>query len=140
MALALLDGSNAAIDVNFSIPGGSATSFKNIAAVWTARINRDFTEATTFASGGWRSRTPGMRQLIGSLAGFASKGWAGADPLVLMSLQAAIAIVLTADTGCTYTFTGHVGSDETTLVAAANSGRIITFESVGVVVTAWVIA
>lgn len=135
MALALLDGSNASIDVSIA-----TASYKCIAAAWTARLVREFSEQTTFCSGGWRARVPGMRQLIGSLAGFASKGSAISDPSVNISTQLPVAMVLTADTGSTFTFSGHVGSDETTMVAAANSGRAIAFESTGAVVTAWVVA
>lgn len=135
MAIALLDGTNAAIDVTIA-----TVSIKAMAAAWTARMLRDFFEQTTFASGGWRARVPGMKQCLVSVAGFSSKGISMSDPLALFATQAPMASVYTADTSCSITGNFHYGSDEHSYVAAGNSGRVIAGESYGPVTTAWVIA
>jgi hypothetical protein len=134
MAYAFLDGTNAAIDGSF---GGS--SIRNIAGVWSARIAREFFERTVFASGIWKQRQPGMMQLTGVFGKFATKSGVLSDPMALMTSTAPIAVVLTADTACTYSFSGHVGSDDQTLVAAANAYGAVAYESYGTVTTAWVV-
>lgn len=136
MALALLDGTNANIDISF---GGA--SHKCLFNYWTADLERDFTEATTFCSSGWRSRIPGMRRLTGRAEGYLGKSTAVTDPTVTgFTSQAAVAIVLTADTGCTYTFSGYVGRVHAGLRAAANSEYAVEFESAGQVTVAWVVS
>lgn len=135
MAYALLNGTQATIDLSFM-----ADSAKCIAASWSARIGREFFDQTTFCSGVWVTRQPGRMQLTGTMSGFGSKGGPLSDPLSLMTGTAPIAMVLTADTGCTYTFSGQVGSNDLTMVAAANAIGGMAYESSGTVVTAWVVA
>jgi hypothetical protein len=135
MAVALLDGSNANIDISF---GG--TSYKTVFNYWSADLERDFTEATVFSSGGWRARIPGLKRLTGRADGYASKGAPQSDPTQSgFTSQTGVAIVLTADTGCTFTFTGFVGRAHTGLRAAANSEFSLEFESTGTVTVAWVV-
>lgn len=131
MALALLNGSQSTIDVSLD-----ATSIKCIAGRWFAQIVRGATSATTFCNNGWVAETPGSLQLIGRIDAFASKGVAYSDPLLYVTKATAVAFILTADTGVTLTFSGHVYEDSMEVVAAANQGRSIGFRSTGAVVSA----
>lgn len=136
MALALLDGTMAAFDVTIA-----TLSYKCMAAYVSADIVREFTERTTFCSaGGWRSRTPGMKQLIGRIDGFLGKGTAQSDPSVLFASTSPLAFVITFDTGCTVTGSMHAGRVHLGLRAQANSEEGIDFESDGVVTFVWVVA
>lgn len=140
--LSLLDGTVATIDVSFGYGAGgtSTTSMKCAFNRISADIVREFTEKTTFCSSGWRSRQPGMKQLIGRLDGFASKGTIYSDPLALFADNTARPFVITVDTGCTLSGNMHAARDHIGLNAAANSERGIDFESTGEVVSAWVVA
>lgn len=135
MALSIIDGTNANIDISIG-----ASSIKCVAGAFSAKIGREFFEQTVFCSGMWVKRQPGRMQLTGMASRFASKGAAYSDPLAFMTSSTAIAFVLTADTSCTYTFSGHVSSDDMTFVAAANATGGIAYESYGAVVTAWVVS
>jgi len=73
MALSLLDGTNAAIDMVITI-ASATNSVKCSFGYMSADVVREFTEKTTFCSSGWRSRQPGMKQVVGHLDGFVSKG------------------------------------------------------------------
>lgn len=135
MAITILDGSN----VNVDIALGSV-SYKCVANYWSADIVREFTEATTFCTTGWRSETPGLKQLIGHMDGFASTGFAGSDPLALFSSQTGVSFALTATTGCAFVGTCHMARDHTGIRAAQNSERAIDFRSKGAVSTAWTVS
>jgi hypothetical protein len=137
MALSLLDGTSAAVD--FTI---ATISYKCIANYLSIDFVRDMFEYTTFCTaGGWRTRTPGMKQGIGRLDGFAAKGVTTiVDPLALFSGSAGSAFVFTVDTGCTLTGTLVVTRDHTGMRAAANSERGIDFETQGAVTSVWVTA
>lgn len=134
MALTIIDGSNANIDITIA-----TNSLKCQASYWSADIARDFTEQTTFCTSGWRARLPGLKQLLGAIDGFLGKGVAGANPSIYVASTAAQAYVLTADSGCTFTFDGHAGRVHSGLRAAMNSEFAINFESYGAVTTAWVV-
>jgi hypothetical protein len=134
MSLALLHGSNSAIDISL---GG--TSVKCSFARWIATITRGSTRTTTFCSGGWVEEQPGDKQLLARLDGYASKGVAYSDVLVWVTAAASIAVVLTADTSCTLTFQANVFEDGIELVASNNSGRGVSLRSTGAVTSAWVV-
>lgn len=140
MAFALLDGTSSTIDASITPPGGSPTSAKTWAAAWTARITREFFEQTVFANNGFRARIGGMKQSFISLAGFMSQGSPLSDPLALFASQTPCATVLTAFTACTITGNYQYGSDENSLVAGGNSGRVVAGESYGSFSTSWVVA
>lgn len=141
MALALLDGVEAAVDMTIETDGSTAVSYKCMANYLSADFVRDFNERTTFCTtGSWRARTPGMRQMFGRIEGFASKGWAGADPLVLMATNTPKDFIFTVDTGCTLTGQLHSARDHTGMRAQGNSERGIDFESYGAVTSVWVVA
>jgi hypothetical protein len=136
MALQLLDGSNGNILVTInSLP------FQCVVNRWSADVVREFTEKTTFCSGGWRSRDPGMKQLIGRLDGYLSKGIAGSDPLALIAADNVngLPFVLQADTGCYFGGNCHIGLSHAGSNAQLNSEMGIGFESDGVVTTTWIV-
>jgi len=135
MALALLDGTAAASD--FTI---ATISVKRIFGYMAFSIGREMLEATTFCTSGWRSRRPGMKQLLFTLAGYVSTGNAYSDPLAAMASTTAVAFVMTIHTGCTLTFNGHVSNDSEGMRAAAMSDRTLSGESDGAVTSAWVVA
>lgn len=138
--LALLDGTDATIDITLN-----GQSYKGIMGAWVARMGRDFFEQTTFASGGWRQRVPGMKQVTGSMAGFNSKGVPASDPLALFANQTPYAGVFTSNTtltptACTLSGNFHEASDSISEIAAGVSGRAIDFESSGAVTSVWVVS
>lgn len=132
MALVLLNGSTATIDISIA-----SNSYKCLFTYVSADFNREFTEATTFCNSGWRSRTPGMRQVTGRGEGFLGKGTAPCDPSLNFTDQVGVAIVITYDTSCTLSFTGHVSNVHTGIRAAANSEFAVSFESTGSCTTSW---
>jgi hypothetical protein len=140
MALTLLDGTTAAIDFTLAFSGSNQVSVKCAFSRISARMQRGFTDRTTFCSTGWVEEIPGMKQLLMSLAGYASKGTAYSDPLALFSDNVPRPFLFTADTGCTLTGNANAVSDGVDLVAAANSGRGIDLRSHGPVTSAWVVA
>lgn len=140
-AFSLIDGSNANVDISIA-----SASHKCWSTRWMADLVRDFTERTTFCTSGWRSRSPGLKQLIGMVDGFLAQGTDGGggptavNPASYIASTATAAYVLTADTGCSFTFSGHAGRIHTGVVAALSSEEGINFESAGAVTTAWVVA
>jgi hypothetical protein len=132
MALAILTGSNTTTDISL---GGTSVKcgFGRVAA----QIVRGAFRTTTFCSGGWVAEIPGERQLVGSLLGYSIVGVAYADPLIWVTDEDGVAMIITAQTGATITFTANVFSDGLDLVAAANSGRNVDFRSTGTVSTVW---
>jgi hypothetical protein len=139
MALELLEGTTAAIDLTVEF-GGTPASLKAAFNYISARMQRGFFDQTTFASDGWVSETCGMRQCLIHADGYASKGTPFSDPLELFSDNVPRAVVFTADTGCTITGDYLAASDGIGMRAAANSDRGIDLRSRGAVTSAWVVA
>lgn len=139
MAFQLLSGTTAIVDINIAIGSGSGTpvSSKCLFRRWMARITQEMFEQTVFCGGGWRSRIPGLKQLIGRLDGYMSVGNAASDPLAFFQNTLAAPFVLTATTSATISGNGWVTSDEQAIEAAANTSRGVDFESFGAVLTAW---
>lgn len=135
MALSLLDGTGASVD--FTIAGSSV---KCIFGYMAFAVGREMLEATTFCTSGWRSRKPGMKQGVVSLAGYASKGVTYSDPLTMMSNQTGLSFVATFDTSCSLAFTGHAVNDAMGIRAAGMSDRTLSIESDGAITSAWVIS
>lgn len=137
MAFSLIDGSNGNIDVSLN-----SVSFKCVFSRWSGDFVREMTEKTTFCSGGWRSRDPGMKQLVFRMDGFASKGFAGSDPLELMAADSVTGIpfVLTADSGCYLSGNCHIGLSHIGQNAQLNSESGIGAESDGPVSSFWIVA
>lgn len=142
MALKLLDGTTAAIDITSKIlvADASETSMKCIASQVSFTFRRPTTPKTTFCGTGWASGTPGNKQMFAVVGGFMSTGADYSDPLAFFTEQTGVAFTLTADTGSTVTGTWIETEDASTLIAAANSGRSMAFESQGVVSTTWIVA
>jgi hypothetical protein len=132
--LSLLHGSNSAIDISMA-----TVSVRCSFARWIATITRGSTRTTTFCSAGWVEEQPGDKQLLARLDGYASKGVSYSDVLVWVTSATAIAVILTADTGCTLTFNANVFEDGIELVASNNSGRGVSMRSTGAVTSAWVV-
>lgn len=135
MAVQIITGSNANIDISIA-----NTSVKCAFASWSFTLTRGATSATTFCSSGWVSEIPGMKQGVGSLIGYSTKGVAYSDPSIWVTSASSLAVILTADTNCSFTMSANFFSDGADLVAAANSARGVSFRSDGVVTTAWVVA
>jgi hypothetical protein len=137
MATEILDGSNGNILVTIN-----SIEFKCVINRWSADIVREFTEKTTFCTGGWRSRDPGMKQLVGRMDGYLSKGFAGSDPLALIAADDTdgLPFVLQADTGCYFSGNCHIGLSHAGSNAQLNSEMGQAFESDGAVSTFWVVA
>jgi hypothetical protein len=132
MALAILTGSNSTTDVSMATVSVKC-GFGRVAA----QIVRGGFRTTTFCTGGWVAEVPGERQLVGSLLGYTITGVAYADPLIWVTDDDGVAMIITAMTGATLTFTANVFSDGIDLVAAANSGRNVDFRSTGTVSSVW---
>ena len=150
MAYTLLDGTVAAIDFQVgaaagtsivsgtgTLSGGSSLAcFANYVSV---DIGREFTERTTFCSGGWRSRTPGLKQAVGRIEGFPSKGGVWSDPLAMFTSQLGYPFAFVIDTGCMLYGVLHEQRDHVGMRAAMQGERGIDFESTGSVSSLWVI-
>lgn len=141
MSTTIIDGSNGNILVTLD-----GIEFKCVINRWSADIVREFTEKTTFCSGGWRSRDPGMKQLIGRMDGYLSKGFAGSDPLALITADnstdnpGGIPMVLKADSGCMLSGNCHVSLSHLASAAQLNTEAGVGFESDGPVTSIWVVA
>jgi hypothetical protein len=138
MSLAIIDGSNATIDVSLN-----TVSYKCMASYWSADISRDMLNITTFCSGGWRARRPGQNVLTGRIVGFATTGFAGSDPLALFAsgFQASgVPFVLTATSGCYLSGTCNVTNDHIGMRAALESEAGTDFESTGPVTSVWIVS
>lgn len=133
MALVILNGTTASADISFA-----TVSLKCAFSYMSFDFVREMFEQTTFCSSGWRSRIPGMKQLLGRLDGFATTGAAFSDPLAYMTTTVPVAIVATLDTSCTLTFSGFVNRSHVGLRAAGASEAGLDFESTGAVTSAWV--
>lgn len=135
MALVIITGSNANIALSIS-----NTTIQCAFASFSFTVTRGATSATTFCSSGWVAETPGMKQGIGSLIGYTTKGVAYSDPLVWVTAAAPLPFIGTADTNCTISCNINVFSDGMDLIAAANSARGVSFRSNEAVTSSWVIA
>lgn len=135
MALALITGSNANIDISVA-----TISIKCLFARWAMQITAGSTSATTFCSTGWVKEIKGMLQGVGSFAGYTSKGFSASDPLVWVTASSPLAFVGTVDTSCTLSSNINVFSDGVDIVAAANAGRGVDWRTDGAVTSAWVVA
>lgn len=140
MALELLDGTVATIDFSIAYSGTAQTSLKCAFNYLSARMQRGFTEQTTFCSSGWVQENPGMKQVLLHLDGFVSKGAVFSDPLALFADNIAKPFIFTATTGCTLSGSAHASLDAMGMRAAANSERGIDLRSYGPVTSVWVVA
>lgn len=137
--MTILDGTTAAFD--FTTGTAASDSWKCVATYAEFNVRRDFIEQTTFCStGGWRERLPILKQVIGRITGFLSKGEAISDPLHLFSGTAGVPFVFTADTGCTLSGNLHAANYRGGMRAQANSEMDLDYESTGSVSSSWTVA
>jgi hypothetical protein len=140
MAYSLLDGTSANIDVQVATSGSTPNkSLKCFLSTMSYAFRRGTTSKTTFCSTGWVDVVPNSKQLFGVFSGFASVGGPLSDPLSMFGLQTALPFTGTFETGSSLSGNLVVTEDANTLVAMANSGRGISWESSGVVSSTWVV-
>lgn len=137
MALDLLDGTVAALDFT---TGEDDDSWKCVANYVSADLGNELFDFTTFCSTGWRKRTRGMKQLIGRIAGFLSKGDPVSNPSTLFAGTGPTPFVMTFDTGCTVTGDLQPRNIHAGMAAAGASELGLDWESYGAVTFAWVTA
>jgi hypothetical protein len=144
MALQILDGTTAATEITLGVRstyGGSAgagVSLKCVLTYISMDVIREMFEQTTFCSSGWRSRIPGMKQMIGRADGFDAKGAVHCDPLLYFANNYPQAMVYTADTSCTLSSDVFINRRHSGMRAAGNSEAGYDIESFGAVTSAWV--
>lgn len=146
MALKLLDGTVAAIDImlaaNATVTSiGTATlSIRCIASAVAFTFRRPLGQKSTFCNTGWTKPTPGPRTMFAVVSGFMSTGASYSDPLVYFTQDFPSAFLFTADTGSTLQGAWMESEDADSLTAFANSGRSMSFESSDAVASTWVVA
>lgn len=120
MALALLDGTTAAVDFTVpTTPGGTATSLKNHAGYFSLSYQRATQEKITFGSQSWMTPSSSIRRGSGHADMFATTGSALSGALVLLLQDLPLPFTFTADTGNTI---GH----------ASPGGLMVVNEAYGV--------
>jgi hypothetical protein len=136
MALALLDGSTAAVDFT---SGASPVSWKCVVSYMSFDLGRRMEDRTTFCTtGGWAQGVPTMKQGAIRLDGFLSTGATYSDPILLFSSTAAVAFVATFHTGCTMTGNMHATGFHAGMRAQGASEMGVSAVTDGAVTSAWV--
>lgn len=141
MALQLLDGTDATVDLGVTFPSGTAaSSFRCIVNQMEYRRNRQFQTAKTLCSTKWESEKPSVNQDFITVQKFGSRGATISDLSPLMTMTASASVVFTAYTGCTYSGSFWLSDD----FIGVNAGSFAmpgscSFRSDGAVSTAWVI-
>jgi hypothetical protein len=109
-------------------------------AAWTINLNHELNDATGFGGSGWRQNKTSLKSASGSASGFLTKGTSSDTPnfTALSSCSEGEAITLTADTGCTYTFTGNISNIAIGTSVAGLATVTFDFVSNGTVTEAWV--
>lgn len=134
MALQLLDGTDASVDLSLA-----GNSLRCIINAMEYRSVRGFQDATTLCSGKWVSELPGRNQDFITVTRFASKGTTISDLSAFMTSTAAAAVVFTLGAGVTKTGTFWMDSESNAVSAGsvAIPGNV-TLRSYGSVATAGV--
>lgn len=141
MPLALLDGTDAAVDLMVTFPSGSSgSSLRCITTDIDYNETRQFQRATTLCSGKWVQELPGELQAFLTVGKLDSKGSIISDLSPLMTATAAANVTLTLGSGCTKTGTFWMDNDR----HRVNAGQFAmpgstSLRSYGAVATAWVI-
>lgn len=140
MALTLLDGTDASVDLGVAISGTTQSSLRCIINALEYRSGRSFQTAKTLCSGKWESEKPGVNQDFIRVTKFASRGATISDLSPLLTATASASVTFTAFTGCTKTGAFWMDSDSLTVSAGnfAMPGEC-TFRSDGAIATVWVI-
>lgn len=134
MALSLLSGTTAAAD--FSIGGTSIKCHLNQMGV---TFVRELLQRVTFCSSAFKEKIFGLKDILGSVSGYVGKGDAFSKIGQHFLTDSTVAIVYTFDTLCTISFTAGITQDSASMVAAGNTSRGLSFESMDDdVAIAWV--
>ncbi len=133
MALSKINGQDGTAAVSIA-----AAVYTCILSEWEFDSNVDQIDSTTFCTEADGDFEAGRTTSRFSLAGYLTKGTAVAGPILPPPQN--VAIVLTASTGCTLTFTGNFSRSIVRRTAAA--AAVIAAEGVvkGAVVKAWVVS
>ena len=129
---------------------GSANEHNPHFNTWSATFTREMHDVTAFGDTG-RRRIPGIADISGSAGGFMTFDSANAGPGVFQDAHSGTVeshtILLTVQTGCTYTFNGQVtdvavsstmGGDATiTMNFALSSGQEFQGTSGTTVIETW---
>ena len=112
-------------------------------AEWSATANITNEDTTGFADGGYETNVNTCVGISGSITATVQSGAAGANPwpgvgatLTLASLGP-ISIVLTAFTGCTYTFNANLTSIPITRPVKGKMTVSFSYKSTGAITAAW---
>lgn len=136
MALELLDGSSATIDLNM---GSAPVSWKCAINYFSFDLGRRMEDRTTFCTGGqWASGVPTMKQGAIRADGFLSKGATFSDPMFLFSTTTPVPFVATFFTGCTITGNMHAVGHHSGMRAQGASEMGVSAVTDGAVTSAWV--
>ena len=153
MSLALIDGISAAFNFNTSVfttdlntanatngsyPSNSSGGNFSNGSNWTctaAYASFDFTQElldrTTFCTGGWKGRFAALKDMIGRLDMFASKGSPISNPSYMFGTALGVPMLATIDSGCTITALIKQSRRHIGLRAAANSEDSMEFAQDG---------
>ncbi len=131
MAQTLISGTTGGV----TFPAGAGAKLGS----WSASINQSVTDTTGFQDSDWGTCV-GESNLVlsGSASGFLSKGTTTDQPGALTLLTAAGgAMVLTADSGCTYSFTAVFADISISMARIGPNTISFSFRSSGVVTEVW---
>jgi hypothetical protein len=149
MAQTLLDGTTAAFNFQTDVlaadltaanvsggayPATTSTaldSWKCMARYLSIDIDRALINRTTFCTAGWMGHVPALKNLVGRLAGFMSKGSSISNPLYMFGTTFGIPMIATLDTALTISALVMASRDHLGMTAMENSEREMTFESDG---------
>jgi hypothetical protein len=141
MALAPLDGTDASLDLNVAINGGtSGSSLRCIIMGLEYTETRSFQEASTLCSGDWVAELPGRNQDFITINKLGTKGATISDLSPMMTATAAATVTFTASSGCTKSGTFWLSNQSIAAQAGvfAMPGQAV-LRSSGAITTAWVI-
>jgi len=121
---------------------GVDTAFSAKLDVWLARLDSGVVQTTGFGDLGWRNREPTIAELSGSASGMVIEEFAPVPVLVFSTgtfdpSKCEGTIVLTATTGCTYTFTGLISNVNIDRPEADKCTVTFDFVSVGRITQVW---
>lgn len=120
---------------NVTFPAGAGAKLGS----WSASISQTITDTTGFQDDVWGSAV-GESNLVlsGSASGFLSKGTSTDQPGAVTLLTAAGGtVVLTADSGCTYTFTAIFADISISMARIGPNTISFSFRSTGVCTETW---
>lgn len=145
MALTLLDGTAAVVDMTISI-GDSATSASTRTSLRCTlsnvdyRFTRSYQTATTLCAGADVVELPGQRQHFITAGRFESQGSLASDLSPMFGATSPASVVLTLATGCTKSGAMWLDEDSARVQAAqvAMPGSI-SLRSSGGMATSWVV-